>query len=83
MKDIITIRGERELWLDFVCAVKKQKRRTWDVLSPLLRKFCLSDEKTRVLLILFPKDLIEQIKSQEDPDMFVENAIRNHLVRGK
>ncbi len=83
MKDIITIRGDRELWLDFVCKVKKEKRRTWDVLSPLLKKFCLTDEKTRVLLILFPKELIEQLKKLEDPDRFVEEAIRIYLEREK
>ncbi len=79
MNDIITIRGDRELWLDFVCKVKKEKRRTWDVLSPLLKKFCLTDGNTRVLLGHFPKDLIDQIKEQEDPDRFVEEAIRIRL----
>jgi hypothetical protein len=83
MKDIITIRGDRELWLDFVCKVKKRKKKTWDVLSPLLKKFCLTDEKNRVLLIVFPKELIDQIKKQEDPDRFVEDAIRIHLEREK
>jgi len=39
MKDVITIRGERDLWLDFVHKVRKEKKKVWDILNPYLRKY--------------------------------------------
>jgi hypothetical protein len=79
MKDVITIRGERDLWLDFIHKAKKEKRKAWDVLNPFLRKYVLSGNDTRVLLILFPKSMVEQLLTREDPDRFIEEAIRRHL----
>lgn len=38
-KDIISLRGERDLWIDFVAKVKKDKKEVWDVLSKLIRKY--------------------------------------------
>ena len=83
MKDIITIRGERELWLDFIHKAKKEKKKAWDILSPFLKKYVSADEETRVLLILFPKDLVEQILTKDDPDEFIEEAITKHLSTKK
>jgi len=83
MKDIITIRGERELWLDFMHKAKKEKKKVWDVLSPFLKKYLSSDQETRVLLILFPKDLVEQLLTKDDPDGFIEEAIKKHLGRDR
>ncbi len=79
MNDIITIRGERELWLDFVHKVKKERKKAWDVLSPYLKKYSISGEENRVLLLLFPKNLIDELVKKEDPDRFIEEAIRKHL----
>jgi hypothetical protein len=79
MKDIITLRGERELWLDFIHKVKKEKKKAWDVLNPFLKKHLSSDQGTRMLLILFPKDLVDQLLAKDDPDGFIEEAIRHHL----
>ena len=83
MKDIITIRGERELWLDFIHKVKKEKKKAWDVLNPYLRKYISSDQETRILLILFPKDLVERLLTKDDPDGFIEAAIRKHFGRDR
>ena len=83
MKDIITIRGERELWLDFIHKAKKDKKKAWEVLSPFLRKYASADEETRVLLILFPKDLVEQLLKKEDPDRFIQETIKEHLKKGR
>lgn len=83
MKDIITIRGERDLWLDFIHKAKKEKKKVWDVLSPFLRKYISCDEESRVLLILFPERLVDQILNQEDPDEFIEEAIQNHFEKKK
>jgi hypothetical protein len=81
MKYVITIRGERELWLDFVHRVKKDKKKVWDVLSPFLRKYCFADEESRVLIILFPKGLVEQLLEKDDPDGFIKEAIEHHLLK--
>ena len=83
MKDVITIRGERELWLDFIYKTKKEKKKAWEVLSPFLRKYVSSDQETRILLILFPKDLVEQLLTKEDPDAFIQETIRKHLGRDR
>ena len=83
MKDVITIRGERELWLDFIHKAKKEKKKAWEVLNPYLRKYISSDQETRLLLILFPKDLVEKLLTKEDPDGFIEEAIKKHLGRDR
>jgi len=83
MNDIITIRGDRELWLDFVHKVKKDKKKIWDVLRPYLKKYSVSDEETRVLLLLFPRKLVDDLLKEEDPDRFVEEAVQKHLAKEK
>ena len=79
MNDIITIRGDHELWLDFTHKVKKDKKKVWPVLRPCVRKYVSSDEEHRVLLMLLPKELIEELLDKEDPDEFIQQAIRNRL----
>ena len=79
MKDVITLRGERDLWLDFIHKAKKEKKKAWDVVSPFLKKYLASDQGTKMLLILFPKDLVDQILTKDDPDGFIEEAITKHL----
>jgi hypothetical protein len=79
MNDIITIRGERELWLDFTHKVKKNKKKVWPVLRPFVRKYVSSDNEQRVLLMLLPKELVEELLEKEDPDEFIQQAIRKHL----
>jgi hypothetical protein len=83
MKYVITIRGERELWLDFVHKAKMDKKKVWDVLGPFLRKYLSSDEDNRVLLILFPKELVQELSAKDDPDRFIEDAIREHIERSR
>ena len=83
MKDAISIRGERELWLDFIHKAKKEKKKAWDILSPFLKKYVSADEETRVLLILFPKEMIEQLLKKEDPDRFIQETIKEHLKKGR
>ena len=80
MKYVITIRGERELWLDFVHKTKKEKKKVWDVLGPFLRKYASADDENRVLLILFPKELIEELFGKDDPDGFIKDAIENAMI---
>ncbi len=83
MKDIITIRGEREIWIDFIYKAKKEKKKVWDVLNPYLRKYISSDQETKILLILFPKDLVERLLAKDDPDAFIQEAIRKCLGRDR
>ena len=81
MNGIITLRGERDLWIDFTHKVKKDKKQVWQVLSPFLKKYVLSDEQTRVLLLLFPTDLLDELLKEKDPDSFIEQAIRTQLKK--
>jgi hypothetical protein len=83
MKDTLSIRGERDLWIEFVHKTKKEKRRAWDVLSPYLKKYIDTDEETRVLLLLFPRDLGDELLKKEDPEELIEEAIREYLVTKK
>jgi hypothetical protein len=82
MKDTLSIRGERELWLEFIHKTKKKKK-AWDVLSPYLKKYIDEDEKKRVLLLLFPRELANQLLKKEDPDEFIEEAIRKYSATKK
>ena len=79
MNDIITIRGERELWLDFTHKVKKDKKKVWPVLRPFVRKYVSSDRQQRVLLMLLPKEIVEELLEKEDPDEFIQQVIRIQL----
>ena len=83
MKDIITIRGERELWIDFIHKTKKEKKKAWEVLNPFLRKYVSAEQGTRVLLILFPKQFVDQLLSRDDPDGFIQEAIEDKLTENK
>ena len=83
MKDVITLRGERDLWIDFIHKAKKEKKKAWDILSPFLRKYVSADEETRILLVLFPKDLVEQLLAKDNPDDFIKEAIKKNLFRDK
>jgi hypothetical protein len=79
MNDTIIIKGKRDLWLDFTHKVKKDKKKVWPVLRPFVRKYVSSDEEHRVLLMLLPKELIEELLDKEDPDAFIQQAIRDQL----
>ena len=37
--DLITIKGDRNLWLEFTMRVKKKKKRVWDILGPMLEEY--------------------------------------------
>lgn len=39
MKDVITIKGDRDLWIDFVAKVKKQRKQVWEVLELYIKDF--------------------------------------------
>ena len=41
----ITIRGDRNVWIDFVATVKKQKKDVWEVLEPLLKNYIKKNKK--------------------------------------
>jgi hypothetical protein len=43
MNDLVTLRMEKELWLDFVHKMKKDKKKVRDVLRASLRKYCMSN----------------------------------------
>jgi hypothetical protein len=83
MKDTISIRGDRDLWLEFIHKAKKEKKKVWEVLTPFLNKYVDTDEETRVLLLLFPKDLADQLLKKEDPDELIEEAVRKYLAQKK
>ena len=59
------------------------KEEVWDVLSPFLKKYSLADDHCRVLLILFPKDLVDDLLKQEEPDEFIAKAIKKYLSKEK
>jgi len=39
MKDVITLKGNRDLWTDFTNKLKKQRKQVWQVLEPFIRKY--------------------------------------------
>ncbi|MDP7182216.1 MAG: hypothetical protein QGF25_07110 [Candidatus Woesearchaeota archaeon] len=44
-RDVISFRGERELWLDFVHAVRKNREQVWGVLAPVLKEYTKKSRK--------------------------------------
>ena len=38
MKEVISFKGERNEWIDFVAKVKKKKKTVWDVLKDLIKQ---------------------------------------------
>ena len=39
MKDTITLKGDRNLWIDFVAKIKKEKKEVWQVLEKLIKEY--------------------------------------------
>ncbi len=39
MKDTISFKGERNLWIDFVSKIKKQRKEVWQVLKPFIEDY--------------------------------------------
>jgi len=39
MVDIITFRGDRELWIDFVAKIKKERKKVWQVLEGFIKEY--------------------------------------------
>lgn len=37
--DIISLKGDRNTWQDFVHKVKKNKKQVWDVIKPMLKEY--------------------------------------------
>lgn len=38
-KEIITLRGNRDIWIDFVAKVKKNRKQVWEVLEEFIRTY--------------------------------------------
>lgn len=45
MKDTITLKGERNLWIDFISCLKKQKKEVWQVLEKFIKDYLRENEK--------------------------------------
>jgi len=45
MKDIITLRGNRNLWIDFVTKLKKEKKQVWEILSVWIKDYLYKGRK--------------------------------------
>ena len=45
MKEVISLKGDRNLWLDFTNKVKKNKKQIWEVLEPFIKKYTKGDKK--------------------------------------
>jgi len=39
MKDVITFKGDRNLWIDFVAKIKKDKKQVWEVLEKFIKDY--------------------------------------------
>ena len=38
-KEIITFRGNRDLWIDFVAKAKKERKQIWEVLEKFIKSY--------------------------------------------
>lgn len=39
MGDVITFRGNRDLWIDFVAKLKKDKKEVWEILEKFIKNY--------------------------------------------
>ena len=39
MKDVITFRGDRNLWIDFIAKIKKERKQVWEVLEKFIKSY--------------------------------------------
>lgn len=39
VRDIITLKGNRNLWIDFVAKIKKERKEVWQVLEVLIKEY--------------------------------------------
>ena len=39
MKDTITLKGNRNLWIDFIAKIKKERKEVWEVLEPFIKDY--------------------------------------------
>lgn len=39
MKDSISFKGERDLWIDFIAKIKKERKEVWQVLEPFIKNY--------------------------------------------
>ena len=39
MKDNISFKGERNLWIDFVAKLKKERKEVWQILEPFIKEY--------------------------------------------
>jgi len=39
MKDIITLRGDRDIWIDFVAKLKKERKEVWEILERFIKSY--------------------------------------------
>ena len=39
MKDTITIKGNRNTWIDFIAKIKREKKQVWQVLEPFIKSY--------------------------------------------
>jgi len=36
---LISFRGDRDIWQDFVYKIKKNKKQVWEILEPMLKEY--------------------------------------------
>lgn len=39
MKETICFKGNRDLWIDFVAKIKKQRKEVWEALKPFIQQY--------------------------------------------
>ena len=53
------------------------------MLSPYLKKYIASDEQSKILFLLFPQDLVDELVEEENPEDLIEDAVRKYLAAKK
>jgi len=44
--DVLSLRGNRDLWMDFTDRTRRQKKTVWETLEPMIREY-LKKKKVR------------------------------------
>lgn len=47
VREVLTFRGNRDLWIDFVAKIKKERKEVWDVLGEMIKKYLKNDKRIK------------------------------------
>jgi hypothetical protein len=45
--ELISLRGDRDIWLDFTHKIRKNKKKVWEILEPMLKEYIQNEARIK------------------------------------